>query len=113
MRHRVLGVIVAAVLLVFPIAARAQVLGTVAGAVKDASGAVLPGVTVEVSSPVLIERARTATTDGTGLYRIVNLPPGTYEVSFTLPGFNTVKREQVLVTAGTTVTIDADLKVGN
>jgi len=111
---RVLGraAAVAAIVIVFPLLASAQVLGTVAGSVKDASGAVLPGVTIEVSSPALIERTRTATTDSSGLYRIINLPPGIYEVAFSLPGFNTVKREQVQVQAGFTVTIDTDMKVG-
>ena len=61
-------------------AASAQQLGTVAGVVRDPSGAVLPGVTVEVASPALIEKVRTAVTDGSGQYRIVNLPPGTYTV---------------------------------
>jgi hypothetical protein len=103
---------VAVIVVVFPLLASAQVLGTVAGSVKDASGAVLPGVTVEVTSPALIERTRTATTDSTGLYRIINLPPGNYEVTFSLPGFNTIKREQVQVQAGFTVTIDTDMKVG-
>src|SRR5687767_5067255 len=68
--------------------AGAQALGTIAGSAKDTQGAALPGVTVEVSSPALIEKVRSATTDTTGLYRIVNLPPGTYTVSFTLTGFN-------------------------
>jgi hypothetical protein len=72
----------------------------------------LAGVNVEVASPALIERTRTATTDGNGLYRVVNLPPGVYTVTFTLQGFNTVKREQVQVQAGFTATIDAELKVG-
>ena len=61
---------------------------------------VLPGVTVEVSSPALIEKMRTATTDSAGLYRIVNLPPGTYAVTFTLSGFNTSRREGVECLAG-------------
>ena len=69
--------------------AGAQSLGTIAGSAKDPSGAVLPGVTVEVSSPALIEKVRSATTDSAGLYRIVNLPPGNYTVIFTLSGFNT------------------------
>jgi len=112
MRHLGRAAIVAAIVFVFPMLAGAQVLGTVAGAVKDASGAVLPGVTVEVSSPALIERTRTATTDGSGLYRIINLPPGNYAVTFSLPGFNTVKREQVQLQAGFTATIDAEMKVG-
>jgi hypothetical protein len=94
-------------------AAGAQALGTIAGSVKDASGAVLPGATVEAASPALIEKVRTAVTDGQGLYRIVNLPPGTYTVTFTLPGFNAVRREQVDVSSSFTATIDADMRVGN
>ena len=81
------GVCATFLALTLPSAAGAQVLGTVAGNVKDASGAVLPGVTVEVSSPALIEKVRTAVTDGNGQYQIVNLPPGVYSVTFTLPGF--------------------------
>ena len=80
--------------------ASAQALGTIAGSAQDNQGAVLPGVTVEVASPALIEKVRSATTDGTGLYRIVNLPPGTYTVTFTLTGFNTFKREGVSVSPG-------------
>src|SRR5262245_54759502 len=66
-----------------------------AGNVKDSSGAVLPGVTVEAASPALIEKVRSAVTDGSGNYKIENLRPGTYSVTFTLPGFNTVKREGI------------------
>ena len=72
-----------------PSAAWAQ--ATLAGTVKDASGAVLPGVTVEASSPVLIEKTRSATTDATGQYRIESLQPGTYTVTFTLSGFSTTE----------------------
>src|SRR6266516_1404028 len=93
MRHIVRAVFLAVMLAAGTLSAAAQTLGTIAGAVKDASGAVLPGVTVEAASPALIERVRTATTGGTGLYRIVNLPPGLYTVTFTLPGFNQVRRE--------------------
>jgi hypothetical protein len=93
-------------------AANAQTLGTIAGSVKDASGAVLPGVTVEASSPALIEKVRTVVTDGTGLYRLVNLPPGSYTVTFTLPGFNTTRREAVEVSIGFTASIDADMRIG-
>jgi hypothetical protein len=96
-----------------PSAAGAQVLGTVAGNVKDASGAVLPGVTVEVSSPALIEKVRSAVTDGSGQYRIVNLPPGTYSVTFSLPGFSTVKRDALDVSVNFTSTVDAEMKVGS
>ncbi len=112
MRHLARAALCAAVVFALPTLAGAQILGTVAGSARDASGAVLPGVNVEVSSPALIERVRTATTDGTGLYRIVNLPPGVYAVTFTLQGFNTVKREQVQVQAGFTATIDGEMKVG-
>ena len=112
MRHIARAVFLAVALASVGLPAGAQTLGTIAGAVKDASGAVLPGVTVEASSPALIERVRTAATDGTGLYRIVNLPPGLYTVTFTLPGFNQVRREAVQVAAGFTATIDADMRVG-
>ena len=98
--------------LLLPAAAAAQTLGVVAGSVRDASGAVLPGVTVEASSPALIEKVRTAVTDGTGRYTIVNLPPGGYVVTFSLPGFNTVRREGVELSANFTATIDAELRVG-
>ena len=85
---------------------------SIAGVVKDASGAVLPGVTVEAASDVLIEKVRTAITDGTGTYRILALPPGTFTVTFTLPGFTTVKREAYVVPADFVSTLNIDLKVG-
>ena len=91
----------------------AQALGTIAGSAKEPSGAVVPGVTVTIASPALIEKTRSATTDGTGLYRIVNLPPGTYTVSFTLTGFNTWRRENVQVSPGFTANIDAEMHLGN
>jgi hypothetical protein len=93
--------------------AAAQTLGTIAGSARDESGGVLSGVTVEVSSPALIEKVRTATTDSTGLYRIVNLPPGTYTVTLTLSGFQTLRREGVQLSPGFTATIDGDLRIGN
>ena len=79
--------------LLLPSVAFAQ--ASIAGVVRDTSGAVLPGVTVEAASPVLIEKVRTAVTDGNGRYQIVDLRPGAYTVTFTLPGFNTVKRDGV------------------
>src|SRR2546430_324292 len=91
--------------------ARAQT-GSIAGLVKDTTGAVLPGVTVEASSPVLIEKVRTAVFDGDGQYRITDLPPGTYGLTFSLPGVNTVRREGVTLTGGFTATINAELPVG-
>src|SRR6266705_1904186 len=83
------------VLLLLPSSAYAQFSGAFPGVVKDASGGVLPGVTVEAASPALIEKVRSVVTDDTGQYRIVDLRPGTYSVTFTLPGFSTVKREGI------------------
>jgi hypothetical protein len=85
---------------------------TIAGAVRDSSGAVLPGVTVEAASPALIEKVRTAVTDGTGRYRIENLVPGTYTVTFTLPGFVTLVREGLIVGGTGVISQDAELRVG-
>jgi hypothetical protein len=84
----------------------------IAGTVKDSSGAILPGVTVEASSPALIEKVRTAVTDGTGQYRIEDLRPGTYTLTFSLQGFSTYKREGLELSGSVTTTINADLKVG-
>ena len=99
-----------AVSLLAPIAAYAQ--ASITGVVKDTSGAVLPGVTVEVASPALIEKTRSTVTDGSGLYQIISLPPGTYTVTFTLTGFNTVKREGIELTGSFIASINADMKVG-
>src|SRR6187455_769939 len=85
---------------------------TITGVVRDASGAVLPGVTVEAASPVLIEKLRSATTDGSGQYRIIDLRPGLYDVSFQLPGFSTVRREGIELTGALTATVNTDLRVG-
>src|SRR5438128_8434303 len=82
------------------------------GTVHDASGAVLPGVTVEAASPALIEKTRSAVTDGTGQYRIIDLRPGAYVLTFTLPGFNTVKRDGIELTGSQIITIPADMRVG-
>ena len=84
----------------------------IAGIVKDASGAILPGVNVEAASPALIEKSRTVVTDNTGQYRIVDLKPGTYVVTFTLSGFSTVKREAIELSGAGVTTINADLRVG-
>jgi hypothetical protein len=96
--------------LALPATARAQ--SAFAGVVKDATGAVLPGVTVEAASPALIEKVRSVTTDANGLYRIENLRPGTYTITFNLPGFSAVKRDGVELPSNFTSTINADLKVG-
>ena len=84
----------------------------VAGIVRDTSGAILPGVTVEAASPALIEKARTVVTDGSGQYRFVALEPGTYIVTFTLPGFTTVRREGIQLSGAGVTTINADMRVG-
>src|SRR3954468_2727226 len=97
-------------LLVFPASAWAQV--SIAGVVTDNSGAVLPGVTVEAASPALIEKVRTATTDGSGRYRIESLQPGTYSVTFTLPGFQTTKRDNLVISGTGVITVDGQLRVG-
>src|SRR5262249_52283059 len=86
--------------------------GTIAGSVKDATGAVLPGVTVEAASPALIEKVRSVVTDGSGEYKVVDLRPGTYTVTFSLPGFSTVRLEGIELTSAFTATINAELKVG-
>ena len=99
-------------LLALPSVGAAQVLGTVAGTVKDPSGGVLPGVTVEVSSPALIEKVRNSATDGSGQYRIINLPPGQYTVTFSLTGFSTIRREGVEVSPNFTSNVDGELRVG-
>ena len=97
-------------LLVFlPTVAQSQT--TLAGVVRDASGAVLPGVTVEASSPALIEKARSAVTDGSGLYRITDLPPGTYSVSYMLPGFTKVVREGLRLSGSGAITVDVELRL--
>ena len=99
--------------LLFALPASAQQGSGIAGTARDDSGAVMPGVTVEASSPALIEKVRSAVTDGSGQYRIVNLVPGTYTVTFTLPGFSTLKRDGVELTTNFTATVNAELKVGS
>jgi len=102
--------VLAAVAAILPSTAWAQ--ASLSGTVKDASGAVLPGVTVEASSAVLIEKTRSATTDATGQYRMESLTPGTYSVTFTLAGFATLKRDGVEMSGTGVIKIDADMKVG-
>ena len=93
MRLGVKALAVAALIILIPAGARAQAV--IAGSVRDTSGAVLPGVTVEASSPALIEKVRTSISDSSGVYRIEDLRPGVYKVTFTLPGFSTFEREGV------------------
>jgi hypothetical protein len=103
------GVIVASLLLM-PLAAWAQ--SSITGVVRDTSGGILPGVTIEAASPVLIEKVRSVVSDESGVYRIVDLRPGTYTVTFTLPGFNTLRRDGVVLPSEFTATVNADLTVG-
>src|SRR3954452_21371403 len=98
--------------LLYSAAASAQQSSSIAGVVKDTSGAIMPGVTVEAASPALIEKVRSATSDEKGQYKIVDLRPGIYTVTFTLPGFNTYKREGIEITTQFTAAVNADLKVG-
>jgi hypothetical protein len=109
--HRVLkGILVLAALLLVPAAAFAQ--ASIVGVVKDASGAVLPGVTVEASSPALIEKTRAVVANGVGQYSIEDLRPGTYTVTFSLSGFTTVKREGIQLSGSFVATVNADMRVG-
>src|SRR3954463_3655122 len=103
------AVLLAAIVLL-PSLARAQ--GTLTGTVTDQSGSALPGVTVEAASPALIEKSRTAVTDGSGQYRIPSLNPGTYSLTFRLSGFNVVKRENIDLSGTITLTIPIELRVG-
>jgi len=95
-----------------PRTGHAQDRAAIAGVVRDSSGAVMPGVLVEASSPALIERTRSVVTDSAGQYKIVDLGPGTYEVSFTLAGFKTVRRGNIILQGAFTPTVNAELQVG-
>jgi hypothetical protein len=100
-------------LALWPAGAFAQADTTaIAGSVRDTSGGVLPGVTIEASSPALIERSRTVVSDANGLYRIIDLRPGTYIVTFTLAGFNTARREGIELVAGFTAPLNMVMTVG-
>ena len=107
------GVVALSCVLLLSATAWAQQASGIAGLVKDTSGAVLPGVTVEAASPALIEKVRTVVTDGQGRYNIVDLRTGSYVVTFTLPGFSTVRREGIVLPAGFTATVNADLQIGS
>src|SRR3954468_11212381 len=103
-------ILIVGLLMLVPSMASAQAMIT--GVVKDASGGVLPGVTVEAASPDLIEKVRTAPTDADGRYRIDQLRGGTYSVTFSLPGFNTIRREGINLSGTFVATLNADLTVG-
>jgi hypothetical protein len=104
------GILFAVVFLALPAVAYAQ--ASIAGVARDTSGAVLPGVTVEAASPALIEKVRSVVTDGAGQFKIVDLRPGSYSVTFTLPGFNTFKRDGIELAGTFTATVNADMRVG-
>lgn len=106
----VVGLLAGVALLALPLVSRAQ--GSITGSVKDPSGAILPGVTVEASSDALIEKTRNAVSDSAGQYRIVDLPPGMYAVSFTLTGFKTVRREGIVIQGTFSAPVSAEMQVG-
>ena len=112
MKHLLWGMVIAVCTALSPAIALAQSGSAIAGTARDTTGAVMPGVTVEAASPALIEKVRVAITDAAGRYTIVNLRPGTYSVSFTLPGFSTVRHEAIELTASFTATVNAELRVG-
>jgi hypothetical protein len=109
-RKRVITPFILVMLL--PAVASAQT-GSIAGVVKDTTGAVLPGVTVEAASPALIEKVRTVVTDEQGQFKVVDLRPGVYAVTFSLAGFGTVKRDGIELTTSFTALVNAELSVGS
>src|SRR5262245_9545114 len=114
-RSRALGAGLMLLLSMVPLPAFAQsaTTGAIAGVVRDTTGAILPGVTVEAASPALIEKVRVVVTDDQGNYKIIELRPGTYTVTFTLPGFATFRREGLALTTGFTAAANAEMKVGS
>src|SRR5687767_16035253 len=109
MRHAVLRLLVLSGLMTA--SASMAYAQAIAGVVRDPSGGVLPGVTVEASSPALIEKVRSVVTDGTGQYRIVDLRPGTYSISATLPGFSVVKRDGIEVSGSMVASVPLEMRV--
>jgi len=107
------GIFALCVLLTLSAHVSAQTLPTgIAGVVRDSSGAVMPGVTVEAASPALIEKVRVVVTDSQGQYKIIDLRPGTYSVTFSLAGFATFKRDGIELTPNATANVGAELRVG-
>jgi hypothetical protein len=112
LRSRVSCSVIAALGMLVAASAVAQERASIVGQVVDSTGAVLPGVSVEASSPVLIERTRTAVTDGSGRYAIIDLRPGEYAVTFELQGFNRVRREGIVLEGAFAAQVNASLSVG-
>ena len=110
MRRIAVAFVLVGLIVLIPSVALAQ--ATITGVVKDTTGAVLPGVTVEASSPDLIEKVRTAVTDADGQYRIIDLRGGTYTVTFSLPGFSTTRREDIQLAGTFVAVINGELRVG-
>ena len=109
---RILGIAVLAVAGFGALPSSLCAQSAIAGLVKDSTGAILPGVTVEAASPALTEKTRTVVTDDQGQYQIIDLRPGVYSVTFTLPGFNTVKREEIELPANFTAAVNGEMRVG-
>ena len=109
-RYLTAAALVLCAVILLPSIAHAQ--AQIVGQVRDESGGVLPGVTVEASSPAMIEKSRTVVTDAQGRYRLEALRPGTYRLAFTLIGFATVVRDAVQVPSEVVMTVNADMKVG-
>src|SRR4249919_2256152 len=112
MRRKILGLAAAALACVVMLPGIAHAQSAIVGVAKDTSGAVLPGVTVEAASDALIEKTRSVITDANGGYRLVDLRPGTYTLSFSLEGFSSVKREGVELPSNFVMTFNSELKVG-
>src|SRR5688572_11535655 len=112
MRRVIWAIALVGASLIAPAAVNAQEGPSIVGLVRDTTGAVMPGVTVEAASDVLIEKVRSAVSDGSGRFAIIDLRPGSYVVSFTLPGFKTVRREGIILTGAFAATVNADLEVG-
>jgi outer membrane protein assembly factor BamB len=109
---RSLGIFICALLIPASVLAQGAVQAGITGVVSDSQGGVLPGVTVEVSSPALIEKVRTVVTDGTGRYRVTDLPTGTYSITFTLTGFASVRQEGISLAGSFSATVNAQMRVG-
>jgi hypothetical protein len=108
--HRTVALLTLLSALLLPAAASAQ--AAISGVVRDSSGAALPGVTVEASSPALIEKVRTAVSDGAGQFAVLDLRPGSYTVTFTITGFKTVRREGIVLEGSFNAPVNADLELG-